>query len=45
MLYNILKDPAETNNLALTHPAVTTKLRKKVEAWLKELPKSIPEYE
>jgi hypothetical protein len=38
-----MKDPSETNNLVLKKPQVASKLRKKVEVWLKELPKPIPD--
>lgn len=42
-LYDIIKDPSETNNLVMKEPKVASKLRKQVEAWLKELPKPIPD--
>ena len=40
-LYDILKDPAETKNLALKYPEVAAGLKKKVLAWKAELPKSV----
>jgi len=42
LLYDVLKDPGETNNLTRQYPEVADRLRKKVEAWLKELPKPEP---
>lgn len=42
-LYDIIKDPSETNNLVKKEPKVASKLRKQVEAWLEELPKPIPD--
>ena len=38
-LYDILRDPSESTNLAARHPAVTDRLRKSVLAWNATLPK------
>jgi arylsulfatase A-like enzyme len=43
MLYNVLEDPSESNNLAQKYPEIAVELSKKVTSWVKELPKSIPE--
>jgi N-acetylgalactosamine-6-sulfatase len=42
LLYDVSKDPGETNNLLRHYPEVTDGLRRKVNAWLKELPKLEP---
>ncbi|MBT3190979.1 MAG: sulfatase-like hydrolase/transferase [Verrucomicrobia bacterium] len=42
LLYDISKDPGETDNLIKQYPEVADRLRKKVAAWLKELPKLEP---
>jgi len=42
LLYDISKDPGETKNLMKQYPEVANRLRKKVDAWLKELPKLDP---
>jgi arylsulfatase A-like enzyme len=39
LLYDVSKDPGETNNLMKQYPEVADGLRKRVEAWLKELPR------
>jgi arylsulfatase A-like enzyme len=41
-LYDIIADPAESNNLAEKHPDIVKKLSGKLEAWIAKLP---PEYE
>jgi len=41
LLYDVSKDPGETNNLIMAYPEVASGLRKKVEAWRKSLP--VPE--
>jgi arylsulfatase A-like enzyme len=38
-LYNIGKDKAETTNLATTQPEITAKLKVKLDAWWKSLPR------
>ena len=38
-LYDLSKDPREKNNLADQHPEVVAKLKKKLLAWVAELPK------
>jgi arylsulfatase A-like enzyme len=43
LLYNIEADPSESNNLIKQYPEVADELRKKVDSWLRELPRSIPE--
>jgi N-acetylgalactosamine-6-sulfatase len=40
-LYDILKNPAETKNLALKYPEVAERLSTKIRAWKAELPKSV----
>ena len=35
-LFNLKTDPAETKNLAATHPAKAKALREKLDAWRKE---------
>jgi len=40
-LYDILNDPAETNNLAKKYPEVSSRLRKQVLAWKAELPMEV----
>jgi N-acetylgalactosamine-6-sulfatase len=37
-LYDILNDPAESENLAAQHPAITAKLSEKAKAWVATLP-------
>ena len=38
-LYNILTDPAESNNIAAQHPDIVKKLSAKVDGWVAALPK------
>lgn len=38
-LYDMLADPAESNNLASQYPGIVKKLSAKVEAWVASLPK------
>ena len=38
MLFDLLKDPGEKNNLAGTHPQVAQKLTKLVTNWNKTMP-------
>lgn len=40
-LYDILNDPAETNNLAKKYPEVSSRLREQVLAWKAELPTEV----
>ena len=40
-LYDILKDPAESKNLAKQYPEVASELKKKVQVWKAELPTQI----
>ena len=42
LLFDVLRDPGETDNLIQDYPEVADQLRKKVEAWVKELPKPEP---
>jgi len=42
LLYDVSRDPGETDNLIKQYPEVADRLRKKVAAWLKELPKLEP---
>lgn len=42
LLFDVLSDPGETDNLIREYPEVADRLRKKVEAWAKELPKPEP---
>ena len=39
-LYDLSKDPSESNNVAEQHPDVVAELKEKLEAWTAELPKS-----
>jgi len=41
-LFNLAKDPAETNDLSQLHPRLVIQLRKKLDAWLKNLNASVP---
>ena len=41
-LYNLKDDIGERNNLAKTHPAITTKLHKKLKQWQKEVNAKFP---
>lgn len=45
LLYDVSKDPGETNNLIMAYPEVASGLRKKVDVWLKSLPKPEPKPE
>ena len=40
-LYDVLKDPAESKNLAKQYPEVASELKTKVQAWKAELPTQI----
>ena len=41
-LFNLKTDPAETKNLAATHPARVKALREKLDAWRKETDAKAP---
>ena len=42
LLFDVINDPGERDNLIHSYPEVADRLRKKVEAWGRELPKPEP---
>ena len=42
LLFDVINDPGERDNLIHSYPEVADRLRKKVEAWVRELPKPEP---